>query len=395
MNRAIMDEKRLKIWKIAPQMLFEELLNGIMKCEQDKYLNEEGKGDNANGYYNRTLSLSVGRLNLKVPRVRYGMNFRPVILPGRWKRVDKEYEEFIIALLANNYSTAQIKRSCEQSGIVYSQEAMEDAIRLINERLDGFKNQYFNEEWLSVMIDAYHSKLREENGRIGEISLFCAVGINLEGEKKILGFWILKGRENKGFWVEVFQDLISRGINRVLLFVTDNFGGVKGVIKSLYPYSEHQLCYVHMMRNVIKNLSKRNRKVVINLMKMIKISRDEKEGGSYYDKVIRIMEEEKPEMARIYKELKENYLTFLKYPESVRKYIYTTNPVESINSGIERMRMNMGGYFPSERSLEVNLFIQLINLNDFWDKRYLSGVRESYYEIKQLFALRFEIKDNI
>jgi transposase-like protein len=105
------------------------------------------------------------------------------------------------------------------------------------------------------------------------------------------------------------------------------------------------------------------------------------------------MQKEKPQLAEFYRKLKDNYLAFLKYPQSARKFLYTTNAVESINAGIEKMRLNLGGYFPSSRALDVNLFIQLVNLEDLWERKPIWQLRECLYELRQLFDLRFEMKE--
>ena len=379
--------------KIGLGGILQELVNSLMEQDRGNFLT--ATGDTANGFYERTLPLSMAKLDLKVPRVRFGTNaFRPAILPARWKRVGKEYEELLIALLSNNYSHSQIKRACQQLGLPFSQDALNDALALIEERLQVFKTQLFNASWFAIYIDAYHAKLRAEDGRVTETVIYVAVGLNMEAEKHILGYWVCKGRESKAFWTEVFQELITRGVSRVLLFATDNFPGVSDVIKRLYPYSDHQLCFVHMMRNVSRALSKKNSAQALQLLKLVKTSRDEAEGGMYYDQLCALMEPEKPEMAALYRRCRSNYLAFLKYPLGARKYIYTTNVVESINSGIERMRINLGGYFPSQRALDVNLFIQMVNLQDHWEKKGVPGIRECLYEIRQMFALRFEISEN-
>ncbi len=374
--------------------ILESLVNALMVNERDSYLSKVA-GDEGNGFYSRELPLTLGKLKVKVPRVRFGVNnFRPAILPPRWKRVDKDYEELLIALLSNNYSHNQIKRACAQLGLPFSQEALNDALALIEERLEVFRTQIFNNDWFAVFIDAYHARLRVDSNRVNEISIFSAVGINMEGEKQILGYWVCKGRENKGFWADVLQDLISRGIKRVMLFVTDNFTGLGEVISKLYPYSDHQLCYVHLIRNIARALSRKKSREALQILKLIKTCRNEEEASGYWRQLCEVIGTEKPEMADFYKKHEKGYLTFLKYPQGARKYIYTTNIVESINSGIERMRINLGGYFPSQRSLNVNMFIQLVNLQDFWEKRTIPGLKESLYEIRQLFALKFEMEDN-
>lgn len=373
--------------------ILQELVNALMLQDRGKYL-INAPADDGNGFYDRILPLTIGKLNLKVPRVRLGSKyFRPAILPARWKRAGKEYEEFLIALLSNNYSHAQIKRACEQLNLPFSQDALNDALALIEERLSVFKTQIFNDDWFSVFIDAYHARLRAQDNHVVEISLFSAVGVTTEGKKHILGFWIYKGNESKGFWTEVFQQLITRGVNRVLLFVTDNFPGISDVIKKLYPYSDHQLCHVHLVRNLVRNLTKKTASQAIQITKLIKNAREQTEGETYYDQLCEIMQKEKPPLAEFYRKLKDNYLAFLKYPQASRKFIYTSNAIESINAGIEKMRLNLGGYFPSSRALEVNLFIQMINLEDLWERKPIAQLKECLYEIRQLFDLRFEMKE--
>ena len=106
------------------------------------------------------------------------------------------------------------------------------------------------------------------------------------------------------------------------------------------------------------------------------------------------MEEEKEEWAKELSAQAERYLAFLEYPEEVRKHIYTTNPVESVNAGIELMRLELGGYFPSQQALEVNLFIQVVNLQDRWWRRPIPTVRAKSYELLQIFAMKYELAED-
>ena len=102
----------------------------------------------------------------------------------------------------------------------------------------------------AVFIDTYHGKIRDENGKVINILIFVAVGIDMESHKVILGWWVKKGKENKGFWNEVLQGLISRGFRKVCIFVTDDFQGLRRILKKFYPLSDHQLCIIHLLRNL-------------------------------------------------------------------------------------------------------------------------------------------------
>ncbi len=334
----------------------------------------------------------MGDLNLKVPRVRYGNTFRPSLLPEKWKRVDKDYENLLVALLANGYTRARIKNTLEGLNLPYSEESIEDLVNLIYDHLQFYKDSTLEEEMFAVFIDAYHGKLRDEEGKVKDISIYVSVGINMEGHKTIIGWWVKRGRENKAFWAEVLQDIVSRGLSRVGIFVTDDFSGLRGILRQYFPLSDHQLCFVHLQRNLRREFGETYKEIKVELKK-IKDSYTKEEAEGYWSRLIEIVRKIKPKRAKELEEKKDNYLAFTQYPEEIRKYIYTTNTVESINSGLELMRMELGGYFPSIKSLEVNLFIQLSNLNDRWMRKPIGVIRGNLYRIHQLMNIKFGAQD--
>ena len=375
--------------------LLEELLNRIMERERDRFLQsllQRGEKDYANGFYPRNLYLTLGQLHLKVPRVRFSKSFRPAILPPRWKRIDRDYEELLIAMLANGYSLAQIQRTLKQLRLPFSQETLQDVQNLIQDKLDFYKSQPLKSDWFAIFIDAYWGKLRTESGKVEDIALFVAVGIDLEGHKEILGFWTRKGRENKGFWVEVLQDLLQRGVHRVLLFVTDDFRGVHEVLQNLFPDADHQICLLHLERNLRQTSSGETFRNLRTLLRRIRNSQDEEEGHRWLDQLLQTLETtgQKQKAASLAKK-RDQILAFLRYPEEVRRHIYSTNVVESLNAGIELMRLELGGYFPSLHALEVNLFIQVVNLQDRWWRRPIPTIRSQTYRLRQIFSLRYEL----
>lgn len=371
--------------------LLEELLNYVMRKEREEYL-KKNPFDFANGFYNRRLNVKYGELDIKVPRVRIGKSFRPSLLPARWKRVDKDYEELLIAMLSNGFTKSKIANTVRKLGLSYSEDSLEMVEELIYEKLDYFKTRPLKSEWFSVFIDAYHCEIREE-GKMVKVSVFVAVGVDLDGYKHILGYWVHKGNENLNLWQEVFQDLINRGLSRVFVFITDNFSGIDKLLKKFFPLSDHQLCFVHFARNLRNQLSPKVSKKAIAIWKRIKMAYDYDEGSKLYDELLSLVEENKPDYAKYLKKYKENYLNFLKYPEDIRKYVYTTNIVESINAGLERMMYDVGGYFGSMKTIEINLFVQLINLHDNWLTRPIPALRGKAYELKQMFSLKFNLSE--
>jgi len=178
----------------------QDMINAIIEVERELYL-EQHPENSANGFYNRNLLLTMGNLEIKVPRVRIGNSFHPSLLPPRWKREDKDYENLLLALLVNGYSRSKIKRTLESLRLPYQEEAIEDLTDFIYDHLDAYKTSPLPEELFAVFIDAYHGKLRDENGKVVNISIFIALGIDMEGYKQILGYWIKQGRENTNFWI--------------------------------------------------------------------------------------------------------------------------------------------------------------------------------------------------
>ena len=372
--------------------LLEDLLNTFMIAERNFYLSLN-TDNQANGFYNRTLKLTLGDLDLKVPRVRFGNSFRPSLLPEKWKRVDKDYENLLLALLANGYSRSKIKATLEKLNLPYSEASVDELVNLIYDHLQFYKETPLDEEMLAVFIDAYHAKLRDENGKVTDVSIFVAVGIDMEAHKRVLGWWVKMGKESRAFWSEVLQDLVSRGLSKVGIFVTDDFSGLRSLLPKFFPLSDHQLCLVHFQRNLKREFGSKEYGEMRKLLKRIKESQTREEAEGYWEELIDRVRSIKPQRAKELERKKENYLAFTKYPEEVRKYIYTTNVVESINAGLEVMRMELGGYFPSMKSLEVNLFIQLSNLNDRWMRKPVPMIKTSLYRIHQLMNIKFGVEE--
>ncbi len=378
----------------APSMtaLLESVINRFMQKERELYL--ASVEDSANGFYSRSLQLAIGKLHLVVPRVRSSgsENFRPILLPPPYQRVGHDYEEVLAAVLANGYSQSGIELALQKLNLPYSREKVEQLTGEIYQRLEDFRHLPLNPEMLAVFIDAYHASMRLDEKRVKEISIYTAVGIDLDGQKSILGYWVSEIPESLGFWTEVMQDLIQRGLTRPLLFVSDDFSGLKTVVRKLFPFADHQICYVHLQRNLHSHLSKHLYAAVKRSLYLARTSKDLEEGKTHFEEACVEVAKEKPDLAERMRGRKENYLAFLKYPEASRKHLYTTNTVESMNAGLEMMRSALGGYFPSRKALDVNYFIQVENRNHRWMKKPHDGPGQCAPELHQMHALRYELK---
>ncbi len=218
------------------------------------------------------------------------------------------------------------------------------------------------------------------------------LSIDLEGKKDIFGIYTFFGKENKADWMKVFEDLINRGLKKVLIIVSDDFPGIIDAVKIAYPYADLKFAFVHLQRNVKRHMTKEDSSKFNKELDKIRLSSsDVDEAVSGFNQ---LCNEYLPKYPRFLKGLLEKakyYSAHIRYPEKIRKHIYTTNAVESINSIIEKIRMKSGGYFQSTEILEINIYFQRENFKRGKWKNGVPLIRHYTYEILQLFNLRYEL----
>ena len=376
--------------KIGIRKLLESVVELVMNQERNFFL-ENDEDNKANGYYERNLNTGSFKLNINVPRDRKG-KFRPQILPDPYKRVNEDYIDLLMSLVSNGYSESKIDSTLKSLGLNYSKQHMDKIKKELIERLNDFKTRELPSDAFVLYIDAYHCDIKEKN-KIRKASVYVVLGIDLQGNKDIFGFYTFFSSENKADWIKVFNDLIDRGLKRVMLIVSDDFPGITKAIETLFPYTDHQLCLVHLQRNVRNQMDKEDSQVFNKELKNIKEnSLDYEDGLEKLDDLCGRFKSKYPSFIKHIQSNKERYLCFLKYPENLRKHIYTTNPVESVNSMIEKVRINLGGYFQSVDILEINLLIQRDNLKNGKWKKPIPAFKGVSYEILQLFNKKFSIQ---
>jgi len=318
--------------------LVEKILTRIMREEREKYL-KENEDDKANGNYKRSLNTSIGNLSIEVPRTRSG-EFRSKFLPPKYQRYEDSFEELLFSLLINGDSKQEIIQKLKLRGLNFSEKAYDEIFEYIKNQFDEFKTRELEENYFFIYIDAYHCMAKDiKDKRVKKAVVYTVVGIDTNANKSLLGFYSFFGNENKSTWMDVLQDLINRGLKRVLMFISDDFNGISEAIKAYFPYFDIQKCLVHLQRNIIKNMKK------------------------------------------------EEFLAFLNYPETIRKLINNTNPVESVHSSFEKQRLRKGGFFQSMDTLNIALFIATDKLHQKWKLNPL--IKSKIYELNQIFVKKF------
>jgi len=240
--------------KVAMHRLLEELLESIMKGEREIFL-EHDPDNKGNGYYPRSLSAGSFQLNLQVSRDRKG-RFRPHILPETCKRVDPSYVDLLMSLVINGYSESQLSMSLRELGLPYSTEERNRIKDLLIERLHDFKQRELPENVFVLFIDAYHTEIKE-NLKIRKACVYAVMGIDLPRRKDVYGYYTFFGGESRMDWLRVFNDLIERGLKRVVLIVSDDFPGMDSAIKALLPRTEHQLSLFICRETCVRTWGKR------------------------------------------------------------------------------------------------------------------------------------------
>ena len=320
--------------------LIENIIHEIMNKEKSRFL-DDTQNDKANGSYTRNLNTSVGKLNLQVARVRSG-EFRSSLLPNKYQRYDESFEELIFSFLINGDSKNEIIYKMKSRGIAFSEKAYDEIFQFIKKQMEDFKSQELDSEYNFIYIDAYHCMIKDtKDKRIKKSVIYTVLGVDKFANKSIIGFYPFFGHENKTTWMEVFQDLINRGLKRVLMFISDDFSGMSEAIKTLFPYSDIQKCIVHLDRNLYRNMQKDDAKFVTKKLYEIKATCNTYQSGIllYQSDVLDKFKKKYPTFIKHLEKRKTEHMCFLKYPEAIRKHIYTTNPVESVHSSFEKMRI--------------------------------------------------------
>jgi transposase-like protein len=214
------------------------------------------------------------------------------------------------------------------------------------EKLSDFKQKELPENALALFIDAYHTEVKDR-GKVKKSCVYVVLGLDLDGHKDVYGFY------------------------------------------TLFPKSDHQLCYVHLKKNVQRNMGKEDAKIFNKELDRIRQSNTFDEGRELFEVLCERFKEKYSSYIRTIREKVENYLCFLKYPEEVRRHIYTTNGVESINRLLEKIRERLGGYFQSVEILEINMYLQIESLRDGRWRKGIPVIKSKKYEISQIFNLKF------
>ncbi|MDD2180962.1 MAG: IS256 family transposase [Bacilli bacterium] len=352
--------------------LFKDSLQEMMNAEFEtsmgysKYDKKTEKTNYRNGSSKKKLKSEFGEFDFETPRDRNN-EFEPVIVPKN-KRDVSGIENKIISLYGRGLSTREIHDQIQDLyGIDVSATMVSNITDQILPKIKEWQERPLEEVYPIVFIDALHFSVRQDNTIIKKAA-YIVLGVNSIGEKDVLGIWIGENESAK-FWLSVFNDLKQRGVKDILIMCSDGLAGIKEAITAAFPNTVQQRCVVHMIRNSVRFIYYKDLKEFCNDLKTVYTAKNEKTG---YEQLQKIKEKWKTKYPTSLKNWEENWdliCPFFNYSDPVRKIMYTTNTIESLNRTYRKYTKTKS-VFPSDESLMKCLYLATQNITKKWTGRY-------------------------
>lgn len=331
---------------------------GYEKSEQNKKLTDNRR----NGSTKKTLRSDQGPMEVDIPRDRNG-EFEPVIIP-KHQRDFKGFDDKILSMYARGMTTREIAGHLKEIyGTDVSPELISRATDSVKELLEEWRSRPLEAFYPVLFLDAIVIPVKDDS-KIRKKAFFLALAIRMDGQKELLGLW---SEQNEGakFWLGVLNELKNRGLQDVLIAAVDGLSGFPEAINTVFPKTEVQLCMVHMVRNSLKFVPFKDRKTVAADLKKIYLSPSEDAAQTALDSFAEKWDAKYPMISRSWRTKWPEIIPFLKFPEVIRKAVYTTNAIESLNYSIRKVTKNRQS-FPTTDSAMKLIFMALQNISKRW-----------------------------
>lgn len=355
------------IIKSLSKALLERMLEGEMSHHlgYEKYASVgKNSGNSRNGRSNKTLKGDFGALDLAVPRDRQS-SFEPVLVP-KYETRFAEFDEKIISLYARGMSDRDIAAQLQDLyGIEVSHGLISQVVSEVISEVSAWQNRALDEVYPIVYFDALVVKVRQEKQVIKK-HLYLALAINLEGDKELLGMWLAES-EGAKFWLSVMNELKNRGVKDMFIACVDGLTGFPDAIEATFPHTLTQLCIVHMVRNSLKFVPWKQRKEVARDLKTIYQAATTQEAEQALVDFSDKWDGKYPMISQSWWRNWDNLTSFFDFPPEIRKVIYTTNAVESLNSSFRKV-LKTKGSFPNDEAVFKLIYLAFKNIAKKWTR---------------------------
>ena len=353
------------------QDALKDLLGGtikeMMEAEMDDHLGYEksersDSEDYRNGYKSKRVNRSYGSMDIAVPQDRKS-TFEPQVVKKRQKDIS-DIDQKIISMYAKGMTTRQISETIEDIyGFETSEGFISDVTDKILPQIEDWQNRPLDEVYPILYIDAIHYSVRD-NGVIRKLAAYVILGINTEGKKEVLSITVGDNESSK-YWLSVLNELKNRGVKDILIICADGLSGIKEAIAAAFPKTEYQRCIVHQVRNTLKYVPDKDRKAFAADLKMIYHASDEEKARQALERVTEKWTEKYPNSMKRWYDNWDAITPIFKFSPAVRKVIYTTNAIESLNSTYRKLNRQRS-VFPSDTALLKALYLATFEATKRW-----------------------------
>ena len=343
--------------------LIKNLTEAALEGELDSHLGQEMAANRRNGKSKKTIKTLNGSFELNTPRDRAG-TFSPQLVKKHQTTLSDEIEEKIIAMYGLGMSYKDMSSHLEDIyGITVSKGTLTAITDKIIHTVKEWQARPLESIYPIVWLDAIHYKIRED-GKVLSKAVYTILGVNLEGRKEVLGLYI-SDNEGANFWLQVLTDLSNRGVNDILIACVDGLKGFPEAIEAIFPVTEVQLCVVHQIRNSLKYVGSKNQKEFMVDLKRVYRAATKDLAESELDTLEEKWNDKYPIVIKSWRNNWERLSQYFKYPEDIRRVIYTTNTIEAVHRQFRKLTKTKGA-FPNQDSLLKLLYMGIQNASKKW-----------------------------
>lgn len=375
------------------QELFKEMVSTVLENGLEAELDEElgyskydyrnKQTDNSrNGYSEKTMKTSFGDMDISIPRDRKG-DFDPQLIKKQQTTLSGDIEEKVLSMYAKGMTTSDIESHIRE---IYGIDVSDSTISRVTDKIlpvvRDWQSRPLESIYAVVFMDAIHFHVRSE-GQIVKKAVYIAIGINMDGIKDVLGMWIGENESAK-FWLSVMNGMRNRGVEDILIACVDGLTGFASAIEAVFPHTEIQQCIIHQIRNTTRFVSYKDIKMLMADLKKVYAAIDEQTALYELDAFDEKWSSKYPKIAVSWRTNWANLSTYFKYPEEVRRLIYTTNAIEGFNRQLRKVTKSKS-VFPTDDSLLKMLYLAMMDITKKW-----TGRRQDWGRIHSQLEIYFD-----
>lgn len=367
---ALIDEYNIETAEDIQEAL-KDLLGGtlksMMEAEMDEHLGYESyeRSNNPNyrnGTKTKTVRGNFGEIELAVPQDR-DSTFEPKIVKKRQKDIS-DIDQKIISMYARGLTTRQISEQIEELyGFECSEGFISDVTDKMLQDITDWQNRPLDDIYPILFIDAVHFSVREDH-IIKKLAAYVILGVTLDGRKDVISLQIGENESSK-YWLGVLNDLKNRGVKDIMIICADGLTGIKEAINTAFPKTEYQRCIVHQVRNTLKYVPYKDKKAFATDLKSIYLAPNEQQGHENLERVAEKWSEKYPNALKSWEQNWDVLTPIYKFSSDVRKVIYTTNAIESLNSTYKKLNRQRS-IFPNDTALLKALYLATLQATKKW-----------------------------